>query len=235
MNISANRTSIIVGVGFSMSRSLAMWLASLGWDIGLISRSEKSLAAIAEEVRYAAPNKDSITVVYRAADAGDPASLKCALEWCLQQLGGALDILSYNAARVFNSSITDLTPEELELDFRWYRNHARVGGVSAGEWPLFLVTGGVLDKYPDPSLAALSIAKAASQTVSRIFAQVLPEDSKILVDMPLVTGRTVDPDTGEYYEHFRPEKIIRRLFRPFFEDREQRQNGAEGWTVERHL
>ncbi|OJK05183.1 hypothetical protein ASPACDRAFT_74700 [Aspergillus aculeatus ATCC 16872] len=246
MGVSTNRNIIIVGVGSSMSRSLAMWLASLGWNIALISRSERSLAAISEEVRYAGPDKHTVNVVHYTADAGDPASLTSALDWCLHQLGGTLDVLSYNAARVADSSIATLTPEELELDFRvsaigtlvagqWFRGHARVEGVSQGEWPLFLVTGGVLDKHPDPSVASLSIAKAASQTVSRIFAQVLPRDSRILVGMPLMTGRTVDPATGEYYEQCRPDKIIQALFRPFFEEREQRPNGSEGWVVVRHL
>ncbi|RAK76229.1 NAD(P)-binding protein [Aspergillus fijiensis CBS 313.89] len=246
MGVSTNRNIIIVGVGSSMSRSLAMWLASLGWNIALISRSERSLAAIAEEVRYAGPDKHAVTVVHHTADAGDPASLTAALDWCLHQLGGTLDVLSYNAARVADSSIATLTPGELELDFRvsaigtlvagqWFRGHARAEGVSQGEWPLLLVTGGVLDKHPDPSVASLSIAKAASQTVSRIFAQVLPRDSRILVGMPLVTGRTVDPATGEYYEQYRPDKIIQALFRPFFEEREQRPDGSEGWVVERHL
>ncbi|PYH40419.1 NAD(P)-binding protein [Aspergillus saccharolyticus JOP 1030-1] len=247
MAISANRNIIIVGVGSAMSRSLAMWLASLGWNIALISRTETSLASIAEEVRYAAPAQNTIKIVHRAADAGDPASLTCALDWCLQQLGGTLDVLSYNAARVSNSSITELTPEELELDLRvsaigtlvagqWFRAHARVESVADGEWPLYLVTGGVLDKHPDPSVASLSIAKAASQTVSRIFAQVLPEgEARILVGMPLVAGRTVDPVSGEYFEQYRPDKIVQALFRPFFEERERRQNGLEGWTVERQL
>lgn len=245
MTVSENRNIAIVGVGSSMSKSLAMWLASLGWNIALISRSEQSLSAITEEVKRAQKSKDA-RVVYRTTDAGDAASLKATLDWCVEQLGGKLDVLNYNAARVAASDITTTTPEVLELDFRvsavgtlvagqWFMNgNARTDRVAKkkGEWPLFLVTGGALDKEPEASLASLSTAKAASQTLSRMFAQVLPEKSNILVGMPLVTGGIVNPETGEYYDEFHPDKIIQKLFKPFFEDRENRE---VEWTVERYL
>lgn len=227
-----------------MSKSLAMWLASLGWNIALISRSKQSLSAITEEVKRAQKNKDA-RAVYRTADAGDATSLKAALDWCVEQLGGKLDVLGYNAARVAGSDLTTTTPGMLELDFRvsavgtlvagqWFMDgNSRTDRVAEkGEWPLFLVTGGVLDKEPDVSLASLSTAKAASQTVSRLLAQVLPEKNNILVGMPLVTGRIVNPETGEYYDEFHPDKIIQKLFKPFFEDRENRE---VEWNVERHL
>lgn len=244
MTVSENRNIAIVGVGSSMSKSLAMWLANLGWNIAPISRSEQSLSAITEEVKRAQEAKDA-RVVYRTADAGDAASLKATLDWCVEQLGGKLDVLNYNAARVAGSDITTTPPDMFELDFRvlavgtlvtgqWFTDdNARTDRVAEkGEWPLFLVTGAVLDKEPDVSLASLCTAKAASQTVSRLFAQVLPEKNNILVGMPLVTGRIVNPETGEYYDEFHPDKIIQKLFKPFFEDRENRE---VEWTVERHL
>lgn len=79
MTVSENRNIAIVGVGSSMSKSLAMWLANLGWNIALISRSEQSLSAITEEVKRAQEAKDA-RVVYRTADAGDAASLKATLD-----------------------------------------------------------------------------------------------------------------------------------------------------------
>ncbi|RAK77808.1 uncharacterized protein BO72DRAFT_447593 [Aspergillus fijiensis CBS 313.89] len=53
MTISENRNIIIVGVGSLMTKSLALWLASLGWNIALMSRSEQNPSAIAKEVREA--------------------------------------------------------------------------------------------------------------------------------------------------------------------------------------
>ncbi|KAJ5928879.1 hypothetical protein N7466_007835 [Penicillium verhagenii] len=245
MTVSKNRTIAIVGVGSSMSRSLALWLASLGWNIALISRSEKNLSTIADEVKNAQTNKES-KVIYRAADAGDPTSLKAALDWCADQFQSKLDVLNYNAAHVSESDITNLTPEELEADFRvaavgtlvagqWFTKNARLDNIQKGERPLLLVTGGALDKDPQPIFSSLSTVKAASQTVSRLFAKTLPEKFNIMVGMPLVSGRIMDPLTGEYIDGFHPTDIIQTVFKPFFEDREKVFDGTESWTVERLL
>lgn len=50
---------------------------------------------------------------------------------------------------------------------QWFREHARLDRVAEGELPLFLVTGGVLDKEPNPEMVSLSAVKAASQTITR--------------------------------------------------------------------
>ncbi|KAE8154158.1 hypothetical protein BDV25DRAFT_148028 [Aspergillus avenaceus] len=244
MTVSENRNIAIVGVGSLMSKSLAIWLASLGWNIALVSRSEKSLSAIADEVRHAQKGKSG-KVVYRSADAGEPTILKAALDWCVQELGGKLDVLCYNAARVALSNIMDVTCDDLEQDFKvsavgtltsgqWFASgNANVDRVSDGEWPLLLVTGGLLDKQPEEYVASLSCAKAASQAVSRLFAKSLPQKANILVGMPLISGRVVSPGEEGYSQRFDADEIISAVFKPFFEDREKRSRGQEGWIVER--
>ncbi|OJJ71763.1 hypothetical protein ASPBRDRAFT_43142 [Aspergillus brasiliensis CBS 101740] len=243
MNVSPNRTIAIIGVGSTMSRSLALWLASVGWNIALVSRSEKSLSKITEEVKAAQTNADA-KVIYRTADAGDPDSLTSTLDWCAQQLGGKLDVLHYNAAHVAEPHITEVTPERLNLDFQvsavgtlvagqWFTRHANTDRVSHGEWPLFLVTGGTLDKEPQMAVSSLCAAKAASQTLSRLFAQALPQAAQIVVGMPLIRASIVDPETGGYTEGYHPDTIIQTVFKPFFEDREKLQGGLDNWTVER--
>ncbi|KAJ5457761.1 hypothetical protein N7475_009149 [Penicillium sp. IBT 31633x] len=245
MAISENRTIAIVGVGSSMSRSLALWLGSLGWSIALISRSEKTLSTIANEVKNVQKNKNA-KVIYRSADAGDSASLMAALDWCVEQFQCKLDVLNYNAAHVAPSNILDLTPAMLELDFRvsavgtlvagqWFTKNARLDYVPKGEKPLLLVTGGVLDKEPQLAVASLCAAKAASQTLSRLFAQTLPDSFNILVGMPLVSESITDPSTGDYADGFHPDDIIQKLFKPFFESREHMKNGNGNWIVERVL
>ncbi|KAI9155024.1 Diacetyl reductase [(S)-acetoin forming] [Paramyrothecium foliicola] len=246
MSVSENRSIIIVGVGSLMSKSLAVWLANLGWNIALVSRSENSLSAIAEEVRRA-QNGKSGKVIYRAADASEPTTLKATLDWCVQELGGKLDVLNYNAARVAPSTVIDVTPEELEQDFKvsvvgtlvagqWFAGgNANVERVAEGEWPLFLVTGGILDKTPEPTLASLSSVKSASQTLSRLFAKELPDKANVLVGMPLISGRVVSPGESDYTPKFDADAVIANVFKPFFEDRENRRVGSQGWTVERVL
>ncbi|KAJ5764509.1 hypothetical protein N7533_003190 [Penicillium manginii] len=243
MSVTPNRTIIIVGVGSTMSRSLALWLANLGWNIALVSRSENSLSKIADEVKAARTSADA-KVIYRTADAGNPSSLTTALDWCALQFDGKVDVLNYNAAHVAESHVSELSIEMLELDLRvsaigtlvagqWFTRNANSDYISNGEWPLFLVTGGVLDKEPQVTFSSLSASKAASQTLSRLFAQTLPEASHIVVGMPLIKARIDDPETGGYAEGYNPDTIIQKVFRPFFEDREKLQNGVENWTVER--
>lgn len=245
MSVSQYRTIAIIGVGSTMSRSLALWLASVGWNIALISRLEKSLSKITEEVKASQTNADA-KVIYHTANAGDVESLTAALNWCNQEFGGKIDVLNYNAAHVADSHITDVTPEMLEVDFRvsaigtlvagqWFSKNANTDRVSMGEWPLFLVTGGTLDKEPQMAFASLCAAKAASQTLSRLFSQSLPRDSKVVVGMPLIRARIADPDTGGYTEGYHPDTIIQKVFKPFFEDREKLQDGVESWIVERVL
>lgn len=243
ISVSPNRTIIIVGVGSTMSRSLALWLANLGWSIALVSRSENSLSKIADEIKAAQTSADA-KVIYRTGDAGNTSSLTAALDWCAQQFNGKVDVLNYNAAHVAGSHVSELSIEMLESDFRvsaigtlvagqWFTRNANSDHVSNGEWPLFLVTGGVLDKEPQLIFSSLSTVKAASQTLSRLFAQALPQTSHIVVGMPLIKARIDDPETGGYAEGYHPDTIIQKVFRPFFEDREKLKNGVDNWTVER--
>ncbi|CAG8189695.1 unnamed protein product [Penicillium olsonii] len=244
MTASENRSIAIGGVGSSMSRSLVLWLASLGWNVALLSRSENTLSTIANEVKKAQSNNKS-QVVYRTADAADQNDLKAALDWCVEQFNCKLDVLNYNAAHVTESNVIDLTPEDLEQDFRisgvgtlvagqWFMKNARLDYLPEGEHPLYLVTGGILDKEPELVFSSLCAAKSASQTLSRLF-RILPESFDIMDGMPLVSRRITDPFTSEHTDGFAPDVIIQRLFKPFFEGRERLQNGKESWVIERVL
>ncbi|KAJ5986314.1 Protein flp [Penicillium sp. IBT 35674x] len=221
MAVSENRSIAIVGVGPSMSRSLALWLASLGWNIALISRSEETLSKIATEIKNAQKNPDA-KVVYKTGDTSDPSSLKTALDWSVEQFQCKLDVLNYNAAHVCETSIMDLHPEALESDFKvsavgtlvagqWFAQNARIDRVAQGEYPVFLVTGGLLDKNPVPFFSSLSISKSASQNVSRLFAQWLPERYSILVGMPLVRGTVTGSATGKFEGGVHPDDIIQKF------------------------
>ncbi|KAJ6109952.1 hypothetical protein N7486_002187 [Penicillium sp. IBT 16267x] len=83
MVVSENRSIAIVGVGPAMSRSLALWLASLGWNNALISRSEENLSNNVAEIKNAQKSPDA-KVVYKTGDASGPSSLKTALDWSVE-------------------------------------------------------------------------------------------------------------------------------------------------------
>jgi hypothetical protein len=48
-----------------------------------------------------------------------------------------------------------------------------------GEWPRFLLTDGTVDKEPQIDFSSLCAAKVASQTLNRLFAQALPQASRL--------------------------------------------------------
>lgn len=131
------------------------------------------------------------------ANASIPSSLLSALDWAASQLEGEVDVLCYNAAVVAASDLMSLTPEAFTADFQiaaigvliagqWFSKHANKDHIPGGEYPLFLVTGGILDKNPMPSYSSLSATKAASQNLTQQFSQVLTREYSILVGQPLV-------------------------------------------------
>jgi short-subunit dehydrogenase len=95
-NIADSRSIIIVGVGPFISSSLAHRLASQGWKIALLSRSQDKLDALAKTLKDKYPD---VTVVTHAVDAGDVNAFLHALSESKAELC-SVDVLCYNAARV---------------------------------------------------------------------------------------------------------------------------------------
>src|SRR5882724_5274664 len=83
----------IVGAGEGLGQSLAAAFAAKGFDIALVSRSEKGSAAAAEAARRA---NGSVKVDFFAADAGKPQTVEAALARVVAERGG-VDVLIYNA------------------------------------------------------------------------------------------------------------------------------------------
>lgn len=120
------RTIVIIGAGPLMSRSLSLYLASHNWQIILISRNHSSLLSLASEINDLNPKAPKVLV--HAGDASIPSSLHKALDWAVEQLGGKVDVLCYNAAHVAPSPILELKPEALTQDF----NITALGTLVAG-------------------------------------------------------------------------------------------------------
>ena len=97
---------IIVGVGPFVSLSLTRRLASLGWRIALISRSEEKLEMVAKAAKSAISSSEA-PIFCQIADAGDPAQLMKALDRSRETLG-SVDCVLYNAARVGKHALINL-------------------------------------------------------------------------------------------------------------------------------
>ncbi|KAL4901068.1 hypothetical protein BDW74DRAFT_160690 [Aspergillus multicolor] len=227
MRFQPSRTIAIAGVD-STTRSLALWLASLGWNIALVSDSEEKLSSAASEAQGAVSSTNSGKVITETADLANPASLTSALDWCVHQFGTKLDVLYFNVAATVESNILDLAPQTLERDLRvstvgtlaagqWFSKNARTDRTQ-GELSLFLV-GGSFNERP------FSAAEAAFKALARQFAQALPAAAKIVVGVPVVAGK----------RQFKADEIVQRLLKPFFVEREMVGEDGAGWLVERVL
>ncbi|KAF4553724.1 Short chain dehydrogenase-like protein 60 [Elsinoe fawcettii] len=227
------QTAIIIGVGPFISRSLALHLASQSYSIGLITRSESTLFSLSSEISSLQPTAKIHTY---AADASNTTSLLAALDALKTKLSH-VDVLIYNAARVQPVPLLTTSPDVFLDDFRI----SAIGTLVAGQWfatnapsstdgakPLFIVTGGVLDKEPNAFVSSLTAAKAASQAISRMFATELSEKG-ILVGMPLIVDPIAPKEGGGWQTKSDPDVIVKEIFVPFLEGRK----GGKEWQVER--
>ncbi|KAF7507059.1 hypothetical protein GJ744_010987 [Endocarpon pusillum] len=238
--MSSARSIIIVGVGPFISTSLARRLAVEGWNIALLSRSENSLRALAEELNK--QKAENAKIVVKAVDAGDAGALLQALEASKKELG-SVDVVCYNAARVGYDDLMTVKHEVLEADFKvsavgtlvtgqWFAENANTSKVGDGEYPLLLVTGGLLHQHPMPSMASLSAVKSASQSIATNFSQVLPEKYQVQVGQPLIEQAIIPDGKGGYQTKSDPDVIVDKIFMPYFEDR-MKVGQLKEWKLER--
>ena len=111
----SNPVCAIVGAGEGLGRALAAKFASHGFDIALVSRSEKHSTVAAEAATNANAN---VRVQFLAADGTRPATIEKALATIAPQMG-EIEVLIYNARGSFASrEPLELTYEELEDNFR---------------------------------------------------------------------------------------------------------------------
>jgi NAD(P)-dependent dehydrogenase (short-subunit alcohol dehydrogenase family) len=169
-----SRSIIIVGVGPFISTSLARRLAIEGWNIALLSRSQDKLLDLAEELSK--HKTSDAKIFTKAVDAGNAAALVQALEESKSELGsvdvvcynaarvGEWDrdspswMPTTKLTRVQGADdLMTLKSETLGTDFKvsavgtlvtgqWLARNADTSRVSSGEYPMLLVTGGLLHK-----------------------------------------------------------------------------------------
>ena len=105
----------IVGAGEGLGRSLAAKFAGEGFDIALISRSEKGSSAAA---KAAAGANAEATVKFFTADAAQPETIEQALGRIVDEMG-EVEVLIYNVRSSFTSrDPLEMTYAELEEIYR---------------------------------------------------------------------------------------------------------------------
>ncbi|QJC52643.1 3-ketoacyl-ACP reductase [Paenibacillus albicereus] len=119
------KTAIITGAGKGIGRAAAEALAREGVSLGLISRTESELAALAKQLS----DRYGVDVHYAVADISDAAQAAEAAQGLAQELG-RVDILLNNAGVASFGKVADMDPAEWERIVRvnlfgtYYVTHA---------------------------------------------------------------------------------------------------------------
>jgi NAD(P)-dependent dehydrogenase (short-subunit alcohol dehydrogenase family) len=164
---------VIVGVGPGLSQAVAERFAREGYAIGLVTRTQATLAAAAERLAAA-----GATVAAAAGDGGDSASLRSALDAIAARIG-APEVAIYNASVLRMASPSVLAPESLAADFAIdvtgalvMAQHALPAMRARGRGTI-LLTGGGTAFEPWVDAASLGIGKAGIRNLAIALAREL--------------------------------------------------------------
>jgi NAD(P)-dependent dehydrogenase (short-subunit alcohol dehydrogenase family) len=163
---SMNKVLYLVGMGPGMSAAVARRFAREGYAIGAVARHAEKLELQLSELRAS-----GFRAVGAAADAGDIAALRTALDRLRGELGDA-SVMVYNAAGVTYQPLADVGAERFAADLAV----SVVGAFAAAQHVLpamrsrragtVLLTGGGFAFEPMPVMASLGVGKAAIRNLA---------------------------------------------------------------------
>ncbi|MCZ2830380.1 SDR family NAD(P)-dependent oxidoreductase [Modestobacter sp. VKM Ac-2986] len=191
-------TSIaIIGAGSGLGAAVARRFGAEGFSVGLLSRSQARVDALAEDLR-----RDGVHAQGFAADARDPASLTRALEQVTAALG-PIEVLQYSPLpqKDFMRPVLETTPADLvgPVEFSIYGPVAAVHQVLPGmrflgenRGTILFVNGGSAVK-PGRGVTGTSIAFAGQAAYAQLLHEVLGEEG-IQVSQLVIGGKIVAGD-----------------------------------------
>lgn len=205
-------TSIaIIGAGVGLGAAVARRFGKEGLAVGLISRHQGRLDALAEDLA-----NEGVQAKGFAADVRDPDSLTAALQGVTEQLG-PIEVLQYSPlpAKDFMRPVLETTPADLvgPIEFSIYGPVAAVHAVVPGmrflgedRGTILFVNGGSAVK-PGRAVTGTSVAFAGQAAYAELLHEVLGEEG-IQVSQ-LIIGGAIDPDSDDKS----PEALAEHLWR----------------------
>lgn len=159
---------VIIGVGPNLGLSIGRAFGSRGSKVALIARRDEALQRYAATLR-----EEGITAVGIAADAGDPPSLRAALDRAELE-HGSTTVLVYNAVAHPAGNPLDLPVDDLVSTFEVNVGGALVaaqhvaGGMRRGSKGTILFTGGgnTFDGIRCPIASSLTITKTSLRALA---------------------------------------------------------------------
>ncbi len=166
MNTTNQPVCTIVGMGAGIGMSVAKRFAKEGFAIAMIARRAAALETYEASFVASGVNARSF-----AADISDIAALKIAFD-SIHSTFGNTDVLVYNAAVMRRGVPSELSPQQLEEDFRVNVSGALcaaqqvIPSMKAQKRGTILFTGGGLALELFPTHASLAVGKAGIRSLA---------------------------------------------------------------------
>jgi NADP-dependent 3-hydroxy acid dehydrogenase YdfG len=176
---------LVIGAGPGIAAATARRFGAEGHAVGLVARRQGALAELGEDLRAS-----GVRTAWASAEAGDPTSLRVAVDGLIAELG-PVDVLLYNVSVGREAAIPDLSPEDLLADLAagavglQTAVRAVLPGMRERGSGTVLVTGGGSADRPIPSMASLGVQKAALRALAEVQAQALAPDGVHVVTVTI--------------------------------------------------
>jgi NAD(P)-dependent dehydrogenase (short-subunit alcohol dehydrogenase family) len=191
-------TIAIIGAGKGLGAAVARRFGKEGFAVGLISRHQGRLDALAAELE-----QDGIQAKGFVADVRDPASIASALEQVTETLG-PIEVLQYSPLpqKDFMRPVLETTPDDLRgpIEFSIYGPVAAVHQVipgmrflPEGSNPSILFVNGGSAVKPGRNVTGTSVAFAGQAAYAELLHEVLGEEG-IYVGQLIIGGRIIEGD-----------------------------------------
>ena len=191
-------TIAIIGAGKGLGAAVARRFGKEGFAVGLISRHQGRLDALAAELE-----QDGVQAKGFVADVRDPASIAAALEQVTETLG-PIEVLQYSPLpqKDFMRPVLETTPDDLRgpIEFSIYGPVAAVHQVvpgmrflPEGSNPSILFVNGGSAVKPGRNVTGTSVAFAGQAAYAELLHEVLGEEG-IYVGQLIIGGRIIEGD-----------------------------------------
>ena len=191
---------VVVAAGPGLGRAVALRFAREGAAVGLVARSSDTLGGLVAEVSAAGAR----AVATAAADVGDEAGLRAAMDALRGELGEATALV-YNGSAYVEGAVTALPAERLRLAL----DVGVVGALVAAQQAVpsmraagrgtVLLTGSVAADRASTSAAAVGVAKAALRSLARSLHKEVAGDG-VRVTTVTIDGVLAGPDALDVEE-----------------------------------
>ncbi len=191
-------TIAIIGAGKGLGAAVARRFGKEGHTVGLISRHQGRLDALAAELE-----QDGVQAKGFVADVRDPASIAAALEQVTETLG-PIEVLQYSPLpqKDFMRPVLETTPADLAgpIEFSIYGPVAAVHQVlpgmrflPEGSTPSILFVNGGSAVKPGRNVTGTSVAFAGQAAYAQLLHEALGEEG-IYVGQLIIGGRIIEGD-----------------------------------------